>query len=83
MNFYLPPKQLKNADYLLNFELFFRDICKLNTLSNENLEFLKTKIKDVTLSSLRYFNLNVPQHLSDNEFQGLKNLSHLKKEVII
>ena len=67
----------------MNFELFFRDICKLDILSNENLEFLKTKIKDVALSSLRYFNLNVPQHLSDSEFQALKNLSRLKKEVII
>ena len=65
MNFSLPPKQLKYADYLLNFELFFRDICKLDILSNENLEFLKTKIKDVALSS------------------GFKNLSRLKKEVII
>ena len=37
----------------------------------------------MALSSLRYFNLNVPQHLSDNEFQALKNLSRLKKEVII
>ena len=58
-------------------------ICKLDILSNENLEFLKTKIKDVALSSLRYFNLNVPQHLSDIEFQALKNLSRLKKRVII
>ena len=71
------------GDYLLNFELFFRDICKLYILSNENLELLKTKIKNVALSSLRYFNLNVPQHLSDSEFQALKNLSRLKKEVII
>ena len=83
LNFSLPPKQLKYVDYLLNFELFFRDICKLEILSNKNLEFLKTKIKDVALSSLRYFNLNVPQHLSDSEFQALKNLSCLKKEVII
>ena len=75
LNFSLPPKQLKYADYLLNFELFFRDICKLDILSNENLEFLRTKIKDVALTSLRYFNLNVPQHLSDSEFHALKNLS--------
>ena len=65
LNFSLPPKQLKYADYLLNFELFSRDICKLDILSNDNLEFLKIRIKDVALSSLRYFNLNVPQHLSE------------------
>ena len=80
LNFSLPPKQLEYVDYLLDFELFFRDICKLDILSNENLEFLKTKIKDVALSSLRYFNLNVPQHLSDSEFQALKNLSSLKNK---
>ena len=61
----------------------FRDICKLDILSNDNLEFLETKIKDVALRSLRYFNLNVLQHLSDSEFQALKNLSRLTKEVII
>ena len=66
----------------MNFELFLRDICKLDILSNENLEFLKTKIKDVALSSLRYFNLKVPQYLSDSEFQALKNLCCLKKGVI-
>ena len=37
----------------------------------------------MALSSLRYFNLNVPQYLSDSEFQALKNLSRLNKEVII
>ena len=83
MNFSLPPEQLKYADYILNFEFFFREICKLDMLSNENLEFPKTKIKDVGLSSLRYFNLNVSQHLSDSDFQALQNLSNLKKEIII
>ena len=43
LNFSLPPKQLKYANYLLNFELFFRDICKLDILANDNLEFLKNK----------------------------------------
>ena len=43
LNFSLPPKQLKYVD-LLDFELFFRDICKLDILSNKDLEFLKTKI---------------------------------------
>ena len=37
----------------------------------------------MTLSSLRYFNLNIPQHLSYNKIQALKSLSRLKKEVII
>ena len=44
LNFSLPPKQLEYVDYLLDFELFFRDSCKLDILSNKDLEFLKTKI---------------------------------------
>ena len=44
LNLSFLPKQLKYADYLLNFKLLFRDICKVDILSNENLEFLKTKI---------------------------------------
>ena len=44
LNLSFPPKQLKYADYILNFKLLFRDICKVDILSNENLEFLKTKI---------------------------------------
>ena len=81
LNFSFPPKQLKSADCLLNFELFFRDIYKLDILSNENLEFLQTKIKHVALSSLRHFNLNVPRYLSDNELQALKHLSRFKKSL--
>ena len=41
LNFSLPPKQVKYADYLLNFELFFRDIFKLDILSNKNLDFFE------------------------------------------
>ena len=45
LNFCLPPKQLKYADYLVHFELFYRDICNLEILSNEDLDFVKTKTK--------------------------------------
>ena len=34
LNFCLPPKQLKYADYLVHFELFYRDIRNLEIFSN-------------------------------------------------
>ena len=43
LNFCLPPEQLKYANYLVHFELFHRDIHNLEILSNEDLDFLKTK----------------------------------------
>ena len=50
LNFCLPPKQLKYADYLVHFELFYRDIRNLEILSNEDLDFVKAKFKEVALS---------------------------------
>ena len=62
LNFCLPPKQLKCADYLVHFELLYRDIRNLEILSNEDLDFVKTKTKETTLSSLRQYNKN-PQKI--------------------
>ena len=41
LNFILPPKYLDYADYLVNFELFYRNICNLGILSNKDLDFVK------------------------------------------
>ena len=48
----LPPKYLDYADYLVNFELFYRNIRNLGILSNENLDFVKTRTKEAALSLL-------------------------------
>ena len=45
LNFSLPSKYLDYADYLVTFELFYRNICKLGILSNEDLDFVKTRTK--------------------------------------
>ena len=68
LNFSIPPKKLNHADYLVNFELFYRDIGNLQVLSTEDLDFTKTKTKDIALSCFRTFNNNVPQLLSKGEF---------------
>ena len=81
-NFCLPPKQHKYADYLIHFELFYRDIGNLEILSNEDLDFVKTKTKETALSSFRQYNKNPQQNLSKEELAALTNLSKNKDIVI-
>ena len=51
LRFSFPPKKLNYADYLTNFELFYRSTQNLDVLSNGDLDFVKTKIKEASLSS--------------------------------
>ena len=74
LSFSLPPKKLSYSDYLVNFELFYRSIDNLNIFSGDNLDYTKTKIKDLALTSFRNYNANIP-HLSNEEFEALKDLS--------
>ena len=62
------------VDYLVNFELFYRNICGLGILSNENLDFVKTTTKEAALYSYRNYNNIVLQHISKEEFLPLQNL---------
>ena len=82
LNFCLPPKQLKYADYLVYFELFYRDIRNLEILSNEDLDFVKTKTKETALSSFRQYNKKPQQNLSKEELPALTNLGK-NKDIII
>ena len=63
LSFSLPPKQLSYSDHLINFELFYRSIDNLKILFADNLDLIKTRIKDTALTSFRTYNANVPQHL--------------------
>ena len=75
LKFSIPPKKLNCADYLVNFELFDRSIYNLDSISNDNLDFVKTKTKDAALTSFRNYNANLPRNLSDEEFKALQSLS--------
>ena len=46
LNFSLPPKYLDYGNYLVNFELFYRNICNFGILSKEDLYFVKTRTKE-------------------------------------
>ena len=62
LRFSLPPKKLNYAHYLTNFELFYKSIRDVDVLSNRDLDFVKTKIKDAALSSFHFYNANFPQN---------------------
>ena len=62
--------------------MFDTNIRNLGILSNEDLDFVKTKTKEAALSSYRNYNNNVPQHLSKEEFLALQNLCKNKNIVI-
>ena len=81
LNFSIPPKKLNHPRYLSISESFYRDLRNLRVLSKEDLDFIKTKTKDITLSSFRIYNDNVPQHLSKGEFDALKSLFQNKQIV--
>ena len=83
LGFAIPQKNLKYCDYILPFELLFRDI-KRETVSNDMLNHLQAKVKDIGLSSLRYY--NKADHKFDNltkeEYQSFLKLSQ-NNEIII
>ena len=62
------PKKLNHADYLVNFELLYKDNGNLQVLSIEDLDFIKSKTK----SSLSTYSNNVSELLSKREFGELK-----------
>ena len=78
LNFCLAPKQLSYADYLVHFELFYRNIRNLEVLSNEDLDSVKTKTKEAALSSFRQYNKSPQQNLSKEELASLASLSKNK-----
>ena len=59
----------------MNFELFYRSIRNLDVLSNGDLDFVKTKLKDAALSSFPFYNAKIPQNLSDEKLEALEKLS--------
>ena len=75
LSFSLKPKQLSYSDYFINFELFYRSIDNLKILSDNNLDFMETRIKDTALTSFCNYNANVLQHLYNEEFEVLRTLS--------
>ena len=56
LDFAVPPKYLRDGEFLLPFELLFRDLKVSGNTSNEDLEFTKIKLNEISYSSLRSYN---------------------------
>ena len=84
LNFSLPPKKLKFENHLLPFELSCRDVLHNESDINDSLIHLKSKIKDVGLSSFRLYNKkdNRFENLSEEEYEAFINLQSNKNIII-
>ena len=56
LNFSIPQKYLRYENYLLPFELLFRDINRSKEMDEGNEIFFKTKLKDTCLTSFKLYN---------------------------
>ena len=83
LNFALPPKRLRFENYLLPFELLYRDVYDSEN-KDESLLHLKSKIKNVGLSSYRIYNKkdHCYENLSPEEYDAFINLSSNKIIII-
>ena len=98
LNFSLPPRYLDDADCLVNFKLFYKNIRNLGILSNEDIGFVKNKqtreaalssyqnyknnVKEGSLFSYQNYKNNVPNYFSKEEFLALQNLRKSKTIVV-
>ena len=73
LNFAIPSDQVEYSDYLLPFELLYCDVKDLD-LPDEKNNFLKAKIKDFALSSIKLYNeKGAASSLNKDEIFALKH----------
>ena len=73
---------LKGSSLQKAFELFHRDIRDLEILFNDDLDFVKTKTKEIALFLFRQHKKYPQQNLSKDELAALTSLSKNKDRVI-
>ena len=83
LRFAIPPKQIGYSDYLAEYELLYRSTTDLS-MTSEDRERFKAKIKDIALSSYKLLNDNCKyeNNLSSEELSSLKTLMRNKNIVI-
>ena len=85
LNFSLPPQKLKFENHLLSFELLYRDVMNDEKKNNDDaLRHLKSKIKDVGLSSFGLYNKKDHrfENLTEDEYEAFLNLRSNKNTII-
>ena len=81
LNFVIPPKNLNYADYLLLFELLFRDIdfCEIPSYDKE---FMRSRVRNCAFTSVRDLSKINENNLSKKEQLALKDLIKSRDLVI-
>ena len=80
LNFAIPPKNINYADYMLPFELLYRDVDFLE-VANLDKEFIKSRLRDSAFSSYKDTGKTFEKNFPKAEFDALKIL--LKNKDII
>ena len=70
LNYALPPKKLKYEDYLMPFEILYRNVRDDDNASAEKLVYLRTKLSHIAVSSLRAYNR------IDHRFENISKEEH-------
>ena len=83
LRFAIPPKQIDYSNFMTEFELLYRSTLDLSMTTEEKDRF-KTKLKDIALSSFKLFsdNCKFEYNLSAEEINSLKALMR-NKDIII
>ena len=83
LNFSVKPKSIEYSEFLLPFELLFRDV-KQENLCIEYLSLRKAGLLDTALSSYESFSSyqSPTENLTASEFKALRHLSKNKNIVI-
>ena len=83
LRFAIPPRQIDYSDYLAEYELLYRSTTDLS-MTLEDRECFKAKLKDIALSSYKLFNDNCKyeNNLSSEKLSSLKTLMRNKNIVI-
>ena len=73
LNFAIPPKNINYVDYLLPFELLFRniDLCEIPSYDKE---FIRSRLRDCAFTSFRDSSKINEHNLSKKEHLALKDL---------
>ena len=83
LNFSVKPGLIEYSEFLLPFELLFRDI-KREGLCNKDMSVIKARLLDTALTSYQNFSRGQepPENLTSSEFKALKHLLKNKDIVI-
>ena len=81
LNFAIPPKNLNYADYMLPFELLFRDIDLLD-IPRTDRDFIQGRLRDCAFTSYRDVDKNIDRNLSKEEHFALNTLVKNKDLII-